>query len=70
MIYNGADPNLYDDFKTSRGRRGYASVRNDEQDRIMEDLKRDWDRHPELRSQYGGSFEKYLRSQKNNVTFG
>ena len=58
-----------DDFQVCGGG-GYRAAREDPPERIMQDLRRNWSRHPELRAQYGGSFERYLVSERHNTTFG
>jgi len=34
---------------------------------IEKNLERNWDRHPELRAQYGNSFERYLLAQRDVI---
>lgn len=38
----------------------FACIRNEQQARIAADIRRDWDRHPELRAQYENNFHRYL----------
>lgn len=65
--YRGARVTRGDEFETITSQ-AYRAASDAKQERIMRNLKRDWQRHPELRAQYGGSFERYMRSMKN-VTF-
>lgn len=61
---------MREDLLMTMGDGAYRGARDDNaQARIMENLKRDWDRQPELRAQYGHDFQRYLVSMKNNVTF-
>lgn len=45
---------------------GYSCVRKSQRERLIEQARRDWDRHPEIRSEHGGSWERYLRSVLHN----
>jgi len=56
------------EFKHLRGS-GYRCIAEDENAKILRKLRNDWKRHPELRRQYGGSYQRYLRSIQNEVTF-
>lgn len=58
------------EFKHASPDSGYRGARRDRDEDVMRNLERDWSRHPELRAQHGGSFERYVRSAKHNVTFG
>ena len=58
------------EFDTCKGSSGYACIRSDEQRRIRDSLDRDWKRHPELRAEYNNNYDKYIRSNLHNVTFG
>ncbi len=56
-------------FKTLRGDKYRGAFSETAETRIMRNLRRDWDRQPGLRSEYGGNFQRYLVSVKHNVTF-
>lgn len=48
----------------------YKFIRDEKEERIKEKAKRDWDRHPEIRTEHNGSFEHYIRSLLHNVSHG
>ncbi len=54
-----------------RGRKSAYTVADAERtERIEKDARRNWARHPEIRSENHGSFERYLRSIHHNITHG
>ncbi len=57
-----------DAFKTNRSA-AYRTIDDDRQERIMRGLKRDWQRHHEIREQYR-TFARYVAATRHNVTFG
>ena len=56
-------------FKTTRGDKYRGAHSVSKETRIMNKLRRDWNRHPEIRAEHGGSFKRYITSVKHNVTF-
>jgi len=47
----------------------YEGARDEnKQARIKADLKRDWDRHPELKARYG-TYTQYMIAMKHEYTF-
>ena len=63
---------MSDPHRAQRGnrRRAYAAADSDRMARIEENARRNWDRHPEIRSEHAGSFERYMRSIHHNITYG
>ncbi len=51
------------------GSGGYRAASQPRDEQIMENLKRDWSRHPELRAEHGNNFRRYLASARHNTTF-
>lgn len=51
-------------------RSAYKCIWDDEEDRMLKNARRDWDRHPEIRAEHGGNFDRYIRSIKHNITTG
>ena len=57
-------------FKAAKGGKYRGAVSETEENRIMRNLKRDWNRHPEIRAEHGGSFKRYVTAARYNTTFG
>jgi len=60
--YNVSDE---DGFRTAR-RRAFRFLEQEDQARILRNLRRNWERHPELRSTYL-TFERYLAANRDAV---
>lgn len=56
-----------EEFKHARSG-GYHAASQPRDVKVMEDLKRNWQRHPELRAQYK-NFQHYLCDVRHNVQF-
>lgn len=56
-------------FNHGDSNNSYRGINAERDERVLQDLRRNWKRHPELRMQHGNDFKRYIASTRHNVTF-